>query len=559
MKKFTFLSLAVAMAATMSASGMMQGNVTRLQGPMKKQCSLHERISKSAEGDVLQAKIAGKRAVRTADTGESPVSNPPAGTVFENMYVTSQAYGLGWGDIYYEDVDGGLGGVDVANDGFVYVQGPLSQAYVWGLGKPWIKCEKQTGDTIVMHLPQVYCIDGGDPYYLYRMAFDEENSTFVTDSVNQDVKFVWKDNTLTQADDAVMGLCDATASWFYMADWNISYKVNTDVPLTVPEGATKSLYKMTFNNEPKDLTATSSTMVNAFASGSDLYIDHMEEGLADAVIKCSVSNGKVTVPTRQYLGADENYNSHVYVLTGDAFVQTQGESSYFNYEAKPSIEMPISESGNGFAAAYPASFIVNAGPNSLYIIADIVAPSFEQMEDNPMTPADPEFTSDDIRVSTNFHVLKFLIPTVDVEGKELNINNLYYNIYYNDAPYQFTPELFIGFTEPMTDLPYSFVDSYYDVYLSSSTGKHSIYFYDMGYSKVGVQSIYRGGGEEHRSNVVWVNNPATSIADVAASPAVKSVDYFNLAGQRISEPAAGVCIKRVVYADGTIQAEKVVK
>ena len=91
MKKFTFLSLAVAMAATMSASGMMQGNVTRLQGPMKKQCSLHERISKSVEGDVLQAKIAGKRAVRTADTGESPVSTPPAGTVFENMDVTSPA------------------------------------------------------------------------------------------------------------------------------------------------------------------------------------------------------------------------------------------------------------------------------------------------------------------------------------------------------------------------------------------------------------------------------------------------------------------------------------
>ena len=558
MKKFTFLSLAVAMAATMSATGILQSNVTRLQSPMKKQCSLQERISKATEGDVLQAKIAGKRSVRTADA-EAPISEPPAGTVFENMYVTSKAYGLGWGDVYYEEVDGGLGGVDVADDGYVYVQGPLSQAYVWSLGKPWIKCEKQTADTIVMHLPQVYCIDGGDPYYLYRMAYDAENKTFVTDSVCQDVKFVWKDNTLTQADDAVIGLCDATGDWFFMADYEISYKVNTDVPCTVPADAVKSVYKMTFNEDAKDLTAKTSAMVNVFKSGSDLYIDHLSAQLTDAAIKCSVSDGKVTVPTRQYLGADEYYNSHVYVLTGDAFVQTQDESSFFNYELMPSIQMNVAESGNNFAAEYPTSLVVNAGPNSLYIISDVVAPAFEEMEDKPMTPADPIFTAEDITKSTNFHKLKFTIPTVDVNGKDMNTNELYYNVYYNDAPYEFTPELFIGLTESITDIPYAFSDSYYDIIFSASTGRHTVYFYDKEYKKIGVQSIYRGGGEEHRSNVVYVVVSPTSISDVDASRTVKSVSYYNVAGQQIAEPASGVCIKRIQYADGTVKAEKVIK
>ena len=285
----------------------------------------------------------------------------------------------------------------------------------------------------------------------------------------------------------------------------------------------------------------------------------MEDGLADAVIKCSVSNGKVTVPTRQYLGADENYNSHVYVLTGDAFVQTQGESSFFNYELMPSIQMNVAESGNNFAAEYPTSLVVNAGPNSLYIISDVVAPAFEEMEDKPMTPADPIFTAEDITKSTNFHKLKFTIPTVDVNGKDLNTNELYYNVYYNDAPYEFTPELLIGLTESITDIPYAFSDSYYDIIFSASTGRHTVYFYDKEYKIIGVQSIYRGGGEERRSNVVWVVNPATSITDVAASRPVKSVDYFNMAGQRISQPTAGICIKRVVYADGSVEAEKVVK
>jgi len=32
-----------------------------------------------------------------------------------------------------------------------------------------------------------------------------------------------------------------------------------------------------------------------------------------------------------------------------------------------------------------------------------------------------------------------------------------------------------------------------------------------------------------------------------------------VAGQQIAEPASGVCIKRIQYADGTVKAEKVIK
>lgn len=556
MKKFTlFVALVAMFGVVSSASDFQLSGVARNQAPLKKQCSLSQRAEKSGNNAMALKKAAKRAPVGTV------ISDAPAGTVFDNMYANSDAYGLGWGDIYYQEVDGGLGGVDVADDGFVYVKAPISQAYVWGLGSPWIKCEKQADDVVVMHLPQLYCIDGGDPYYVQRLVPDASGESFVVDESSQDVKFTWKDNQLTQVDNCLVGLCDASGEWFYMGDYNIKYTINPDQPVAKPADAKKGLSRMEYKDDPTDLTSEAFKMVNVFSAGDKVYVDHLESGLADAVIEANVSaDGKTwTVPTQQYLGVDEDYNSHVYVLTGNAKVEGTGTSAYFNYDKTASISMAVDAAGNA-AAEYPASLAVNCGRNNLYIISDVVAPRFLAQEDKAMTPADPVFTAADIRESTNFNVVKFVIPTVDVDGNDLNVNDLYYNVYYNDAPYVFTPEVFVGLSEPMTDIPYAFSDSNYDIFMSTSTNKATIYFYDKGYEKIGVQSIYRGGGEEHRSNVVWVKKTPTGISDVNADTrVVKNVNYYNVAGQKISEPASGLCIKCTEYADGSMKAEKVVK
>ncbi len=558
MKKFTFLVAALALCCvTGSASDLLLPGVARNHAPIKRQCSLGERVAKSGDAGVMAL----KKAKRSASATDTVVADAPAGKVLDNMYVNSEAYGLGWGSAYYQKVDGGIGGVGEANDGFVYVKAPISQAYVWGLGSPWIKCEKREGDVIVMHLPQLYCIDAGDPYYVQRLVPNADGSSFVPDSTTQDVKFTWKDNVLTQVDDCLVGLCDADGSWFYMGDYNIKYTVNTDQPAIKPADAKKALCKLTYKSDASDLSAEKFSMVNVFNSDNDLYVDHLEKGLPDAVIHATMASDykSVEVPTRQYLGVDPEYNAHVYLLTGNAKVETEGENTYFNYDKTDHVTMTVDNDGN-VSATYPASLVVNCGRDNLYIITDLVAPRLTAQEDKAMTPADPQFTASDIRVSTNFDVLKFLIPTVDVDGNDLNVNNLYYNVYYNDAPYVFTPEVFKGLTQSMTDIPYSFSDTEYDIFLSTSTKKSNIYFYDQGYDKIGVQSIYRGGGEERRSNVVYVNRPQSGINDVNADVReVKSVSYYNVAGQQIAEPTTGVCIKRVQYADGTTSTEKVIK
>ena len=50
-------------------------------------------------------------AAAPARAEEEPIMEAPEGTLYDNMYASSFAYGLGWGDIYIQNVDGGIGKV----------------------------------------------------------------------------------------------------------------------------------------------------------------------------------------------------------------------------------------------------------------------------------------------------------------------------------------------------------------------------------------------------------------------------------------------------------------
>ena len=62
---------------------------------------------------------------------EEPIMDAPEGTLHDNMYASSYAYGLGWGDVYIQNVDGGIGKVVEGTDGNLYIYNPISQGYIW--------------------------------------------------------------------------------------------------------------------------------------------------------------------------------------------------------------------------------------------------------------------------------------------------------------------------------------------------------------------------------------------------------------------------------------------
>lgn len=497
------------------------------------------------------------RAPHKAAAGE-PITATPAGKLFENMYVNSSAYGMGFGDVYTQKVDGGLGGVVEGSDGCIYIQAPISQAYIWALGNPWLKCTKAKGDTIVMDTPQPYAIDYGDPYYAYRMKLNSDSSSFVVDSVNTKVRFVWRNDTLTQIDDCLVGLGDAKGEWYYMGDYDIKYTVNPDVVAKIPANTQKLAYKMTYIPKATKLDSTTYMMTSAYVNPSDLqtaYLDHICTDLPNGAVKIELtSKGNTKMPTRQYLGVDKIYNSHVYMLAGNAKVESSSTGSkYFNYDQTEALELATNgESSYTLTAKYPASLIINAGRSNLYIISEYVAPQLTPAEDKAIVPADPVISS--VKQLSKCDQLSFVIPTVGVNGEELNVNELYYNVYYNDHAYTFTPDKYQGLDSAMTDIPYSFSDVKFDFY--TSKGSTIVYFYDKDWTKIGVQSIYRGGGKENRSKVVYYDKVTGIDATQATAKTVKSVETFDLMGRKTANDANGLVIKRTTYTDGSVRVTK---
>ncbi len=56
-----------------------------------------------------------------------------------------------------------------------------------------------------------------------------------------------------------------------------------------------------------------------------------------------------------------------------------------------------------------------------------------------------------------------------------------------------------------------------------------------------------------------INLVESGIKDTFVSGQIERIEYYNLQGMRLAEPAQGVSIRRTVYTDGKIVTDKVVK
>ena len=495
---------------------------------------------------------------------EEPIMEAPEGTLYDNMYATSFAYGLGWGDIYIQNVDGGIGKVVEGTDGNLYIYNPISQGYIWFSILPWIKAEPAGDGKYVVTLPQLYILDYGDPYYAYCMHYDEDEGMPVVEEEGQ-IEFTWENGVLTQLGDKFIGLCDATADWFYMADQHIVYTPQTDEPIIMHDDEYYiQSYTMTYLSDPTDLTKTKDCIIDVVIDGEDIYMGNLNGNNYDSFIKGTLADGKATFPSRQYLGVDDYYNGHIYVLTGDAFVDTETYGSpVFNYNLNDEIVFTVDEEARNIVAEWPAAMVTNVGPNTLSIINDYVAPGLVAFDEFPATPATPIFTDEDLMVnnSAGWSVLHFTIPTEDTNGYKINENKLYYNIYLDDQVFTFTPEDYIGLTSAMTDIPYKFEDNInFDIYMSGN-GRHTVYLYTTNFKKVGVQSIYTAGDEVNRSQIVYVNNPTpTSVNELASGAQVVNTRYYDLTGRQLpTAPSTGLYLQLTTYSDGTVSTVSTVK
>ena len=277
--------------------------------------------------------------------------------------------------------------------------------------------------------------------------------------------------------------------------------------------------------------------LNVGFDGDDAYIQGLAADVNDNADELWVkatknAAGQYVIPANQFMGSVSFWMS--------------SNDYYFTAldEAGQMIDIVLDFDADKMQFTTNQSLIINGLLTEVYAYEtfnDVVITKFNEVAATPATP-----TINSIDFGEWSHGINCTIPAVGSNGETLIPKKLFYTVWIEkegqQSPYTFTADMYYAFDVDATEVPWTTNYSTWD-------GSHSIYFYDDAsvfdaWEKVGIQSIYYGGGECNKSSIAWIENPtcATGISNINADQNAAKVVYFNLAGQRMEAPKKGLNI-----------------
>ena len=446
-------------------------------------------------------------------------------------------------------------------------------------GGTWIKGEFD-GSIITVKMGQICAqlwYDNGvtnQLYTYYLCALKAQEATgidwygneytyteYVPDMDVEEIQFkVENDGRITSLDGDVLygGVIeeeDGSFSWPGYGDMDCTFYPFDEEPQTAPEDVEFSEYL--FSNYPY-LSDIAYKMVQGGIQDGTFYMKGLADIVPDAVIMATIVGDKARITNNQFLGLDKTYSTLAYLKTCVAYKEYDewGWSTIFTEEAEEMI-LDYDAALNRFSNE-TNGLLINAGKEIVSTHEQYHHPTFYQFTEQPAVPASPVFTSYLPYTVTQYYAhgyAGFNIYTNDVDGNYILPDKLFYTCYLDSEPLVFSKEDYPDdLEEDMTVIPYAY--SNYDIVAGGTT--HYIYFYTGDFNRFGVQTIYRGGGEEKRSPIVYYGEDDPSGLNEPASDAtVIETIYLDLMGRQHSGLSKGVNIVVMKYSDGTVKSTKV--
>ncbi|MBQ8968993.1 MAG: hypothetical protein IJ064_04570 [Bacteroidaceae bacterium] len=269
--------------------------------------------------------------------------------------------------------------------------------------------------------------------------------------------------------------------------------------------------------------------------GTDVYVQGLCSYLPDAWLKGTLSDGKIVLPSGQYYGTYESYFGDF-----DFYFLGYGENGVED------VRLTVSEDGAVLTAENWMLTNPNAISENPYEI--LTGAVFYRVSETAGTPAAPSVVKfEDSDEEYDFGAVTLNIPITDVNGNPLVVDKLFYKLYIDEAgavsEYRFSASLYENLTEDLVEIPYTMNDEW-DFYVNGT----EVYVYlnssTLSYDRIGVQSIYRGGEEEHKTDIAWYTIERTENAIHAINgEADTKAPVYNLAGQRVTKPIRGLYIQ----------------
>jgi hypothetical protein len=543
MKKFTFLSVALLLAASQA---MAQFSTSPLV-PQLKQESTGLNIAAKAPTKVK------------AQVPEAPISDRPAGKFYEVFggfhYVASNN-----GMPYISSFSNRPSEIVEGTDGYVYIKNIPAL-----LGaQTYIQAERGEGDTITIK-KQIAYLAGTTEYYTTLAKWDDETNT-VIEQPDATIKLIYKDGELNsiEEDKDYTGLLFAyiygndESGWtFGGGEFNLHFEPSTDVKTTLPEGLEPE-YMVIKTIDASDATEAFGRINVAFTD-TEVYIHCYE----DAYAKGTIEGDKVTFEGGQYLGS--YYGYLLYFIP--AYVDTiYADDGSYSLKAIKKDKIVFDYDKEARHLKSKDIFIVNAGKDDLLALNIYWAPEIYPFVEVAAVPADPWISSyGNALESSGYNYAMFTLPNYDREGNYIDENKMAYKAYIDDELFIFSPEEYEGLEDDMEEVPYGFRNSGGGI----TPSYFMFYFYPD--KNVGIQSIYYGGGERNVSNIVFkdivtgdvtvVPDPdvVTGITANQGNQQVTGISYADLSGRTVGADSRGLVLVTVKRADGTQKTVKVLR
>lgn len=572
MKKIYFMVTAAMFAASVSAQKLdLQYQPTSQIAKIPTQC----RTEAYAKAHQAGVRVSGMglnvsnpalylplRLAAESASADTIITTQPEGELIKNCYQQASGYYVFWGYVLNADTDGGVVDLVKGADGSIYAKNLMSMLHAG----TWVKGYQAEGDTIAFDFPQkIYSEDYYGEVYnysLWRMKFTtveedgEEYQTYVPDSECQTIKFTLRNDTLqmVEGDDYIMGLgTSEDGEWTGYGDYaNKVFKY--DVPVSAPADAASAEPALI---EFESSGETDYRVAKMAIEGDNVYLGSLVDGNDTGWAKGKIEGNKVTFTGPQYLGANESLLSHEYFSPAGKESVYEADWDYtwdsiyvekelvFDYDAATKTL----KSANGF--------IVNKGTVDVNQEAEFFSPVIKPYMEVAGTPQKPAF-EDFLEYTDDYGYggAQFTLSRISTDGNYLNPEKLYYNVYFDDELFTFSPDEYPEFEEDVTDVPYNYSGNDVSCYGDS----HIVYFYITGFDKMGVSTIYKDGDTRYESPIEWYYLTTDGISKVAdnSMASTRSVTYTDITGRRLATPARGVNIKTTTMSDGTVRTQKVI-
>lgn len=565
MKKSLLLSVAMLVAAQSFA----QKPVSLFE---LLESSKTESGKKAPQGNLQAARKGGmiriKPAADKTAIKKTVVYGTPDGTLHKNMFRTSTGYTTAQGyefDTYY---DGMIGNVVEGTDGCLYVQDPISSLQM----EAWIKLDKVEDGKYVAKFPQdvyeenmeglilfgqinllEFYVDPEDPDVpRYKMVTDIPNEAYYT----------WKDGVLTQdvtdPENPKKYILGATSNygygeqeWLGIGDLTNTWRTAEDTGVPVPENVKFDTYTLSHDE--------GLCKAQVGFDGDNVYVKGLVATNPDGAVRGVIADGKAVFEAGQYLGPDEDERFHEYfrpVKQGWVYDPYWGMELPGTVDADEIVFDFNADSRTLTAADDESAIIVNGG-RTPFEIAVYNNPVFEPFADIPRKPMKPyikEFIPFNEYEGNGY--IRCEVYAKDTDGRRLDPDCVFYNMLIDGEVQTFCTDTYLYLKEDITDIPFAFTDQY-DIYTIGENLKY-LFFYMDGFSTIGVQSYYVGGGEKTYSDVATYTVVTSGLKDSLKDTDVESVTYRDVSGRAVTAGTKGLLIKTVTLSDGSVKTSKVI-